>query len=58
MSLKFGIILLMLMFFLSGFDKIFNFNNVSSGLQLKLQEKLLLSLPLWFAKLSIILVIL
>lgn len=53
-----SIFLLLIMFFLSGFDKIFNFINTSIGLQNKFQQMLLLNLPLWFFKFSIILVIL
>lgn len=53
-----GIFLLTIMFFLSGFDKIINFKNVSLGLQNKLSQKLFLNLPLYFSYLSIILVIL
>lgn len=52
-----GIFLLTIMFFLSGFDKIINFKNVSIGLKSKLTNKLLLNLPLYFSYLSMILVI-
>lgn len=52
-----GIFLLTIMFFLSGFDKIINFENVSKGLQIKLSEKLFLNLPIYFSYFSIILVI-
>ena len=53
-----SIFLILLMFFLSGFGKIKNFQLVSEGLQDKLSKKLFLDLPLWFAKIAIILVIL
>ena len=53
-----GIFLITLTFFLSGFDKIINFKNVSFGLKNKLAEKLFLNLPLYFSYFSIFLVIL
>lgn len=53
----FGILLLTLTFFFSGFNKILNFKSVSKGLQTKFSEKLFY-IPLNFAMFSIILVIL
>ena len=46
-----GTLLLLIMYFLSGFDKITNFDNISKGLKNKI------SFPIIFCKLSIILVI-
>jgi uncharacterized membrane protein YphA (DoxX/SURF4 family) len=46
-----GTLLLLIMYFLSGFDKITNFDNISKGLKNKI------SFPIILCKLSIILVI-
>lgn len=55
---KISVFLLTIMFFLSGIDKILNFNNVSKNLQIKISEKLFLNLPLFFSKIAIVFVIL
>lgn len=53
-----GIFLATIMFFLAGVKKIFNFHNVSLGLQKRLANKLFLDLPLYFSYVAIIGVIL
>ena len=55
---KISSFLILIMFFLSGFSKIKNFNDVSSGLVKSFSKMMFFNLPLWFAKLSIVLVIL